>query len=341
VDEFENSVKAYLGCEAAIGVSSGTDALLISLMALGLKPGDGVLTTPFTFFATAGSIARLGLKPVFADIEPDTFNMSPGAAEEVLKKNKKVRAMMPVHLYGQCADMGRLMKLARKYRLPVIEDACQVFGSRVNAGGKSAMAGCIGATGCFSFFPSKNLGGFGDGGMIATNSKKLGDAARMLRVHGSRQRYMHDVVGINGRLDGLQAAVLSVKLKYVDVWNSMRREKAAKYNSLLKSGGLAGAVVTPSVAQGNLHIYHQYVIKAKDRDALKEHLKAAGVETQVYYPVPLHMQKCFKGLGYRKGSLPVTEAAAREVLALPIYAELKDEEIEFIAGEISRFYAGR
>lgn len=335
VAALENEIAAYSGARFAIGVASGTDAILIALMAAGVKAGDKVITTPFTFFATAGSISRLGAVPVFVDIEPDSFNIDPVALEKLLKKSSKgVKAIIPVHLYGQCADMDRIMKIARKYRLTVIEDAAQSIG----AGYKGKRAGAIGHLGCFSFYPTKNLGCFGDGGMVTTNDPKLADRVRMLRVHGSRVRYYHDEVGANSRLDEVQAAVLRVKLKYLDSWSAGREKNARRYDALFAKAAIKGVLSTPRINDGCASVYNQYVIRARDRDGLRAHLSANGVGSEIYYPLPLHLQKCFKGLGYRKGDFPVSEKAAKEVLALPIYPELTPAAIKHVVATIAGFY---
>lgn len=335
VAALESEIAAYSGAKYAIGVASGTDAILIALMAAGVKAGDKVVTTPFTFFATAGSISRLGAVPVFVDIEPETYNIDPAALEALLKKSAKgVKAIIPVHLYGQCADMDRIMKVARKYRIAVIEDAAQSIG----AGYKGKRAGAIGDLGCFSFYPTKNLGCFGDGGMVTTNNAKLADRVKMLRVHGSRVRYYHDEVGANSRLDEIQAAILRVKLKRLDTWSAGREKNAKRYDSLFAKANIKGVLDTPKISEGCVSVYNQYVIRVKKRDELRAYLSAAGIGSEVYYPLPLHLQKCFKGLGYRKGDFPVSEKAAKEVLALPIYPELSPAAIKHVVATIAGFY---
>jgi len=334
VSGLESEIAAYCGAKFAVGVASGTDALLLALMAAGVKAGDKVATSPFTFFATAGSIARLGAIPLFVDIDPDTYNIDPVKLEAALKKNKRVKAIIPVHLYGQCADMAPIMKLGRSSRIPVIEDAAQSIGAAY----KGKRAGSIGDMGCLSFYPTKNLGCFGDGGMVTTNDPRLAERLKMLRVHGSRVRYYHDEVGVNSRLDELQAAILRVKLKYLDSWASGRQRNAKRYDTLLRKAAIKGVLSIPFIPAENVSVYNQYVIRVKKRDELRAHLSAAGVGSEVYYPLSLHMQKCFKGLGYRRGSLPVSEAAAREVLALPIYPELTPAQQRHVVDSIAGFY---
>lgn len=334
VSGLEAEIASYCSTKFAIGVASGTDAILLALMAAGVKAGDKVVTTPFTFFATAGSIARLNAIPVFADIHPLTYNIDPDSLEKVLKKTKGVKAIIPVHLYGQCADMGPVNALGRKYRAAVIEDAAQSIGAEY----KGKRAGTIGDLGCLSFYPTKNLGCFGDGGMVTTNSAKLADRVRMLRVHGSRVRYYHDEVGANSRLDELQAAILRIKLKYLESWTAGRIKNAKKYDSLFSKAGISGVLALPYIQEGNRSVYNQYVIRVKKRDDLRAHLAAAGVGSEIYYPLPLHLQKCFKYLGYKKGDFPVSEKAAKEALALPIYPELKEAELKYVVSSIAGFY---
>ncbi len=331
VEALERKIARYCRVPHAVGVSSGTDALLASLMALGVGPGDAVLTTPYTFFATAGSIARTGATPVFADIEPDTFNISSARCREVLrnppKRFRKLRfkVLMPVHLFGQCCDMEPLLRLAREFKLTVIEDAAQAIGAEYRLQGATRRAGSMGAAGCFSFFPSKNLGGFGDGGMVVLGDAGLAVGVRDTRNHGAKQRYWHDTVGGNFRLDALQAAILEVKLERLNDWHAARRRNAERYRKLLRGS----KAVLPAVAWAgrrlkNSHIYNQYVVRVPDRDRVAEILRKEGVDTAVYYPVPLHRQVCFRHLGYREGDFPESERAARETLALPIYPELTE-----------------
>lgn len=331
----ESEIAAYSGARFAVGVASGTDALLLALMAAGVGIGDKVITTPFTFFATAGSIARLGALPVFVDIDPRTYNIDPAAVEAVLKKGAKgVKAILPVHLYGQCADMAAINKVARRHGLSVIEDAAQSIGAEY----KGRRAGSIGDMGCFSFYPTKNLGGFGDGGMVTTNSPKLAELVRMLRVHGSKKRYYHDLIGANSRLDELQAVVIRVKLKRLDAWTDGRIKNAARYDALFEKAGLAGKVAVPYVDANCLSVYNQYVIRAEKRDDLRAHLSAQGIGSEIYYPLSLHQQKCFKYLGYKTGSLPESEKAAKEVMALPIYPELSAAQQKHVVASIAAFY---
>src|SRR6202140_803517 len=333
VHALEEEVAGYCGASAGIGVSSGTDALLIALMALGIGAGDEVITSPFTFFATAGTIARAGARPVFCDIDPPTFNLSPAAVRAFIadycqmEGNRlinratggRIRALMPVHLYGQCADMDPLMAIARQYGLKVIEDAAQAIGTRY---GDGRHAGTIGDIGCFSFFPSKNLGAFGDAGLCTTNDAELAETLRVLRVHGGKPKYYHALIGGNFRIDELQAGVLSVKLRGLDDWPAGRQRNAAFYDAALRRARLNEAIQTPHASLGVRHIYNQYVIRAQERDALRAHLTAAGVGTEIYYPVPLHLQQCFAYLGCKPGDYLQSERAAAETLALPIYPEL-------------------
>lgn len=325
----ENSIAAYCSGKFAVGVSSGTDALLLSLKAVGLKEGDEVITVPFTFIATAGAIYNAGGKPVFCDIDPKTYNMDPKKLAE--KITKKTKVIMPVHLYGQCAEMDEIMKIAKSHNLKVIEDTAQAIGATY----KNHKAASIGDIGCISFFPSKNLGAYGDGGMIVTNSEEFAEKISVLRVHGSKKRYIHSIIGTNSRLDNLQAAILNVKLKYLDKWAKMRQDNARLYNILLKDL----CVTTPYVAPHNTHVYHQYVIKVdpSKRDLLVNHLVNNNVESRVYYPICLHLQECFKFLGYKMGDFPESEQASLSTLALPVYPELKEEEIAYISGLIKGF----
>lgn len=328
----EQAVAAYVGSSSAVGVASGSDALLLSLMALGVKAGDEVITVPFTFFATAGAISRLGGTPVFIDVRPDTFNMDPALIERAI--TPRTKAIIPVHLFGQCAEMETIGQIAKRRGLGVIEDACQAIGA---ARGNSR-AGVLGDLACFSFFPSKNLGGFGDGGMVTTNSKGLADAIAMLRVHGSRVRYVHEAVGINSRLDALQAAILSVKLKYLDQWAEGRRRNASRYRQLFAEAKLSDQITLPFVEGSNHHVFNQYTVRVPKRDQLRAHLKDKGIGTEVYYPLPMHLQNCYRELGYQKGSFPVSEQAAAEVLSLPIYAELKEDQQAYVVQSIAEFY---
>lgn len=332
VAALEEAVAKYVGSVQAVGVASGSDALLLALMAMGVRAGDEVVTVPFTFFATAGAISRLGARPVFVDINPDTFNIDPGQIERA--STSRTKAIIPVHLFGQCADMAAVNEIARRKRLAVIEDACQAIG----AAQQGVKAGALGDVACFSFFPSKNLGGFGDGGMITTNDPAIADAIAMLRVHGSRVRYVHEQIGINSRLDALQAAVLLVKLKYLDQWAEGRRRNAARYERLFAEAKLLDRVTLPTTEPRNVHVFNQFTVRVQKRDELRAYLKDHGVGTEVYYPLPLHLQSCYRDLGYSKGAFPVSERAAEEVLSLPVYAELTDDQLSFIVQVAADFY---
>jgi dTDP-4-amino-4,6-dideoxygalactose transaminase len=335
VVELEQALASYVGASHAVGVASGSDALLLSLMALGVGPGDEVITVPFTFFATTGAVSRLGARPVFVDIRPDTFNMDPQQIEQ--KITAKTKAIIPVHLFGQCAEMGAINEIAKRRKVAVIEDACQAIGAMQNG----IKAGVLGDTGCFSFFPSKNLGGFGDGGLITTNDAKLHDALAMLRVHGSRVRYVHEQIGINSRLDALQAAILRVKLNHLDRWTEGRQRNAARYERLFTEARLLDRVTLPVTQPGNYHVFNQYTIRAQRRDELKNFLKDRGIGTEVYYPIPMHVQDCYRFLGHKKGDFPQSEQAAAEALSIPIFAELTDEQLAYVVGTIKDFYGGK
>ncbi len=348
VRELEASVAAYCQCRHGIGVSSGTDALLLALMALGIGAGDAVITSPFTFFATAGTVARTGARPLFCDIDPVTFNLSAVAVAELLERQcerrggelfhrlsgARVRALMPVHLYGQLADMEPLMLSAQRYGLKVIEDAAQAIGTE-DAHGRRA--GSFGDIGCLSFFPTKNLGAFGDAGMCVTNDAALAERMAVLRVHGGKPKYYHGLIGGNFRIDELQAAVLNVKLPHLDAWSAGRARNAAFYDAAFERAQLGEAVRTPRALPGR-HIYNQYVIRARERDALRQHLAAAGVGSEIYYPVPLHLQQCFAYLNRRSGDFPRSEEAASECLALPIYPELSEAQLQYVVGTIAAYY---
>jgi len=333
VQELEAKVADLSRARHGIGVASGTDALLLPLKALDIKPGDEVITTPFTFFATAGAIHNAGGKPVFVDIERDTFNIDPAAVEAAL--TPRTRAIMPVHLFGQMAAMERLLPLAQRHGVALVEDAAQSIGARRRIDGKWRMAGELGTATGFSFFPSKNLGGWGDGGMVVANDQKLADRVRSLRMHGGMRMYYHDEVGTNSRLDALQAVVLLAKLPFLESWSEARRANASRYAQAL--AGLS-AVRTPVTDAANQHIYNQYVIEADRRDELQAHLKAHEIGCAVYYPLALHLQPCFAYLGYREGALPVAEAATRRVLALPVYPELSEAQQQYVAETIRGFY---
>ena len=351
VENFEKEIAKFCRVKYAIGVNSGTDALFLSLKALGIGPGDEVITTPFTFIATAGVIANCGANSVFIDIEPKTFNIDPRKIEEYLKSNiqypkskTKIKAILPVHLFGQMADMSEIMRIAKKYKLYVVEDAAQAIGARIKFVNSQLIrkfvdlkAGSIGDIGCFSFFPSKNLGAMGDGGMVVTNNKKITDKIRLLRNHGSspKEKYLNLILGTNSRLDALQAAILRVKLKYLSKWSKERAKKAKFYRKSLKG---VGDIITPFIVPHNTHIFHQYTIRTKKRDRLVSYLKSRGIPTMIYYPLPLHFQPAFKYLSYKKADFPEAEKAAKEVLSLPIYPELKKAEQDFIIRKIKEFY---
>jgi dTDP-4-amino-4,6-dideoxygalactose transaminase len=331
VTALEGEVALSCGARFAIGMSSGTDALLAALMTVGVGAGDEVITTPYSFFATAGVIARLGARPVFTDIDRSSFNLN---AEAVSAKiTPRTKAIIPVHLFGRCDNLDPILKAAQQHGIALIEDAAQAIGARDET---AREAGAIGHIGCFSFFPSKNLGAFGDGGMAVTNDEELAEALRMIRVHGAKVKYYHRMVGGNFRLDALQAAVLRVKLKFLPVWNAMRRSNAERYRALCNEMGLTERVVLPEDTPG--HIYNQFVIRVSERDRLRAFLRERGVGTEVYYPLPLHLQECFKGLGYRKGDFPQAEAAADDSLALPIYPELTETQQRYVVGQIKGFY---
>ena len=343
VAALEEKIATYCRADYAVGVSSGTDALLISLMAEGIGPGDLVITTPYTFFATAGAIARVGAVPIFADIDPVTFNLSPESVKEViaamdLSRKERLKALIPVHLYGQCADMDGLLGIATTYNLSIIEDAAQAIGAAY----KGRRAGAMGDYGCFSFFPSKNLGAFGDGGMVTARDRERFDRLMILRVHGGHPKYYHHVIGGNFRLDAIQAAVVDIKLKYLDEWTERRQKNAGIYRRLFADGGLTEAVTLPEEIEER-HIYNQFVIRvsAESRDALRGHLSDAGVGSEIYYPVPLHLQKCFAYLGYRRGEFPEAERAALETIALPIYPELTFDQLGYVVEKIKLFFTYR
>jgi dTDP-4-amino-4,6-dideoxygalactose transaminase len=336
VARLEAKVAGYCQTCHAIGVASGSDALLLSLMALGVGAGDQVITSPYTFFATAGSISRLGAVPVFVDINPESYNLEPSLIEQKITPHTK--AIIAVHLFGQCADMQPILEVADRYDLPVIEDAAQAIGAVYQRDDDPRPAGSMGQTGCFSFFPSKNLGGCGDGGMVVTGDLVLADKIKMLRVHGSQVKYHHRLVGCNSRLDTLQAAVLLVKLEYLEEWSRMRIENARRYDGLFQQAQLLEEVQLPSVQYNNRHVFNQYVIRVKRRDSLREFLKQAGIGTEIYYPIPLHLQECYRNLGYKAGDLPQAETAARQSLALPIYPELTPEMQAYVVDKIKEFY---
>ncbi len=340
VGKLEEQVALYCQAKYGIGVTSGTDALLIALMALGVGPGDEVVTTPYSFFATAGAVVRLGAKPVLVDIDPRTFNLDPGRIEKAMTQRTKV--IIPVHLYGQSADMGPIMDLAHRQQLAVIEDAAQAIGTEYTDGRR---VGSIGTIGCFSFFPSKNLGCLGDGGMAVTNDPDLSERMRVLRIHGSKPKYYHKLIGGNFRLDTIQAAVLNVKLKYLDQWTRRRQENADRYETLFQQSGLiqAGRVRLPEAVYRtsgvkHYHIYNQFVLRVERRNDLMAHLKQKGIGTEVYYPVPFHLQECFRYLGYQEGDFPESERAANETVAIPIYPELTPAQQAEVVDAVATFY---
>ena len=334
VEAFEREIALVTDTTHAIGVSSGTDALLVALMGLDVGPGDEVVTSTFSFFATAGCIARVGAKPVLVDIDPETFNIDPIAAARAC--TRKTKALLPVHLFGQSADMSAILALADEFKLKVIEDAAQAIGTREHGG----VVGGIGHVGCFSFFPSKNLGGFGDGGLVSTNNHALADRMRLIRNHGQKPKYYHHLIGGNFRLDTLQAAVLRVKLPHLAGWTEARRTNAARYRRLFAEAELPEVVLPVDRGGDGYHIYNQFVVRVPDRDALRAHLTMAGVGTEVYYPVPFHMQECFAYLGHKAGDFPHAEKAAAEVVALPIYPELTEDQQAYVVDRIRAFYRG-
>jgi dTDP-4-amino-4,6-dideoxygalactose transaminase len=347
VKSLESRLAEYTQCKSAIGVSSGTDALLLALMALGIGHGDEVLTSPYSFFATAGTIARTGARPVFLDIDPVSYNLSPARVAEFLGKRcrrngaevidqatgGRVRAIMPVHLYGQAAEMDELMALAREYGLRVIEDAAQALGTEY----KGRRVGSFGDVGCFSFFPSKNLGAFGDAGLCTANDPDLAERLRIMRVHGGKPKYYHKVIGGNFRIDEIQAAVLEVKLGHLEAWHAGRQRNAGFYDRAFARAGIGDRVTTPVALPGHRHIYNQYVLRVPQRDALRTYLADCGIGTEIYYPVSLHMQECFAYLGYRPEDCPESARAAGETLAVPIYPELTDTQLQHVVDSVARF----
>jgi dTDP-4-amino-4,6-dideoxygalactose transaminase len=360
VEAFEKAIRAFCNVPHAIGVSSGTDALLAALMALGIGRGDAVITTPYTFFATAGCIARAGARPIFADIDPETYNIRPSAIQEWIEQNcrmnsagelttkngDKVRAIIPVHLFGLCCNMGALREISERYRLHLIEDAAQAIGAEFPFDGRIASAGTMAEVGVFSFYPSKNLGAAGDAGMVVCQDDKLARKLRTFREHGMGPRYFHHVIGGNFRLDEMQAAILAVKLSHLEKWAAARRAAADFYGAEFTRAGLTGRIALPSEPYRdrgltNHHVYHQYVVRTPFRDALREHLAKREIETAIYYPLGLHEQKCFEYLRYEKGDFPETERAARETLALPIYPEISREAQRYVVDAIAEFYENR
>ena len=331
IDALEGELAALLGIEHAVSVSSGTDALLLALMTLDIKAGDEVITPTYSFFATAGAVARLGARPVLVDIDPATYNIDPAAIERAL--TPRTRAIMPVHLFGLSADLDPIIDLAQRAGVPVIEDAAQAIGSRY----KTRAVGGIGALGCFSFFPSKNLGAFGDAGLLTTNDAKLAKRARLLRTHGMEPKYYHHLVGANFRMDALQAAVLRVKAPHLARWTEGRRANAARYRKMFNEAGLDREIGLPAAPADRLHIYNQFVIRSQQRDALKRHLDEAGIGNEIYYPVPFHLQPCFAYLGHKTGDFPHAERAANESLAVPVYGELNADQQKHVVDTIGEF----
>lgn len=354
VRQFETEMATFLGAQHAVGVASGSDALLLALMALGVGPGNAVITTPFTFFSTVSSITRLGATPLFVDIDDDGYLLSAAKLQEFLSQRAKVvngatidrktgariKAILPVHLFGELCDMVSLVETAMEYGLKIVEDVAQACGARQNFAGKEIFAGAIGELGCFSFFPSKNLGGFGDGGLVSMATEELAARVKMLRMHGESTKYHHQLTGLNSRLDSLQAAVLSVKLQHLNSWCDARIARARNYHQLFSASGLVGKQVLalPPAPTGKSHVFNNYCIRAERRDELKAFLADAGIQSEIYYPLPLHLQECFAELGYQRGDFPAAELAATQVLALPLYPELTLTQQETVAGAVARFY---
>ena len=336
VRQLEQAVARYCGAGFAVGCASGSDALFLALLALDLRPGDEVVTTPYTFFATVGAIARAGATPVFVDVEAGTFNMDARQLDAVLDRHPKVRAIIPIHLFGACADMDPICRSAAARGIPIVEDAAQSIGSEY----RGRRAGTLGQMACFSFFPSKNLGAYGDGGMLTTNDPAVAERLAALRVHGSKHKYYHEYIGVNSRLDALQAAVLRVKLPYLDGWTAKRQQNAAHYREILQ--GMEVPVILPAATPYQTrHIYNQFAIRVRERDDLQAYLKQHGVGTEIYYPLPLHLQACFAHLGHKAGEFPVSEQLAGESLALPIYPELRHSDIDYVCSAIRAFYDAR
>ncbi|MGE5305715.1 MAG: DegT/DnrJ/EryC1/StrS family aminotransferase [Alphaproteobacteria bacterium] len=354
VDRFERELSNYLRCNFAVGVASGSDALLLALMALDIGRGDGVIVPPFTFFSTVSAITRLGATPLFVDIGPKSYLISVHAVEAFLdnparslgghavgiKPDLSIKALLPVHLFGQCCDMAAILELAKKYSLRVVEDVAQAYGARTRVSNQMKYAGTLGDLGCFSFFPSKNLGGYGDGGLVCGDDAKLIERLRMLRVHGESEKYHHRLTGINSRLDSIQAAVLSVKQRYIEEWCNRRIQRAQTYYRLFIDSGLVGEQIheIPALVTDRSHVFNNYVIRAERRDDLKQFLANAGIQSEIYYPLPLHLQTCFAELGYKTGDFPQAELAAKQVLALPLYPELSPAQQEAVVGTIKKFF---
>jgi dTDP-4-amino-4,6-dideoxygalactose transaminase len=334
VRQLEAEIAAFVGSRFALGCASGSDALLLALMALGVDSGDEVITPPFTFVATAGSISRLKARPVFVDIDRETYNLDPTLLEAAI--TSRTKAIMPVHLFGLAAEMEKINEIARAHHLPVIEDAAQAIGARYH----DRNVGNLGACGCFSFFPSKNLGGAGDGGMITTSDPELADRISVLRDHGSRKKYQYDLLGMNSRLDSLQAAILMVKFRHLEAMAQARRRNADRYRQLFRQAGLEKSIVLPVQPEGLHHVYNQFVIRTPQRDQLREHLRNCGIPTEIYYPFPLHLQPAFAGLGYRPGAFPESEEASRQVLALPVFPQMTEEQQKVVVDRTAEFVAG-
>ncbi|GAB6280613.1 MAG: DegT/DnrJ/EryC1/StrS family aminotransferase [Thermovirga sp.] len=338
VDGLEKDISSYLGVAHSIGCASGTDALLLALMALGVGPGDEVITTPYSFFATASCITRVGATPVFADVDPDTYNISP--KEIIEKMTDKTKAVIPVHLFGQMSQMEKISEAISGSGIFLVEDCAQAIGATRLIDSRVTRAGAIGDIGCFSFFPTKNLGGYGDGGLLTTSSSEFMTRIRSLRVHGSGKQYFHDEVGLNSRLDEIQASVLRIRLRHLETWNEERRMVNDRYLALFAEKGLREWVSPPVEDVGNRHVFHQYVVRCSRRDELKEWLAKRGITTRIYYPLSLHLQPCFAYLGYEEGDFPVSESLSRETLALPIFPELLPEEQERVVCDMTEFYKG-
>lgn len=354
VGRLEQQLSAYLQCNFTVGVASGSDALLLALMALEIGPGDAVIVPPFTFFSTASAITRLGAMPLFVDIDAKNYLISVRAVGAFLDEHAQVsgghaidiktglsiKALLPVHLFGQCCDMAGLLELAKKYSLRVVEDVAQAYGARTGGTNQPKFAGTFGDLGCFSFFPSKNLGGYGDGGLVCGNDAKLLERLRVLRVHGEREKYYHQLTGINSRLDSIQAAVLSVKQRYVEEWCNRRIQRAETYYRLFIDSGLVGEHISeiPALVTDRSHVFNNYVIRVESRDDLKRFLATAGIQSEIYYPLPLHLQSCFAELGYKEGDFPQAELVAKQVLALPLYPELSPAQQEMVVGTIKKFF---
>jgi len=331
VEALEEEIAGMIGCRHAIACASGSDALILALLALEIGPGDEVITTPFTFFASAGSIARVGAKPVFVDIDPNTFNIDPFAIERAI--TPRTKAILPVHLFGLAADQGHIHDVATAHRLAIIEDAAQAIGARF----EGRAIGSLGLIGCFSFFPSKNLGGAGDGGMVTTSDASIAERLRLLRVHGARNKYHYELLGMNSRLDALQAAILRIKLRHLDDWAAARRRNADRYRDLINEFRLKTLLKPPVVPAGSTHVYNQFTVRVRGRDALRAHLQDHGIPTEIYYPKPLHLQKAFAYLGHQPGDFPVSEAASSEVISLPIYPELTEGQQRSVVAAIADF----